>query len=310
MAFTYDNGSKAFTADYSEHYAMIEKFAKQFIFNVQSANPLQWIDKGVVDNGVAIEEAMVKLLDSSEWISESQDGSNLNAPNYPEILVQYFSTWNGKQFKTTVSEDQIRKVLLSGGDDMDVARMIVASLTESEGHEDYKESKGLLLSAIQAKNILAYGGDTPTVVDVSSNLIIQIKNMTDEFQFVNNSYLGYAKANPSANYQTRTPFNRIRIIMPYTVYNKMNVDVLASLYNLEKAELLSRISLIDEGTKVFVIDEMGLGKWRRLYKMTSKYVEDALYSNYWLTLSRMYTSCNLFKMGYIETSAEGNTTSL
>ena len=46
MAFTYDNGSKAFAADYSEHYAMIEKFAKQFIFNVQSANPLQWIDKG------------------------------------------------------------------------------------------------------------------------------------------------------------------------------------------------------------------------------------------------------------------------
>ena len=44
--------------------------------------------------------------------------------------------------------------------------------------------------------------------------------------------------------------------------------------------------------------------------MTSKYVEDALYSNYWLTLSRMYTSCNLFKMGYIETSAEGTTSAL
>lgn len=32
MAFTYDNGSKSFTADYSEHYAMIEKFAKAIHF--------------------------------------------------------------------------------------------------------------------------------------------------------------------------------------------------------------------------------------------------------------------------------------
>lgn len=299
----YVRGSSTLNSDYSQNYAMIEKISKQVILGVQSTNRLDWIDKGRVVNGVSIEQAMVELAEGYDWKAETQNGSNLNAPSYPKIVVRYFSTWNGRQFKTTVSDKQIAKVLLSGGSDGDLAQKVVSSLTEGEGDEDYQYSKGVLLDGIQGGNIIAYGGTTPTVVDVSTDLIITIKNLTDQFGFVNTDYV-------AANYKTRTPFDRLHLIMPYTVFNKLNVDVLASLYNLDKAELLKKITLIDEGTKVFIVDEFGLIKYTRIYKMTSKYVEDSLYSNYWLTVDRMYGTSGLFKMAYIETSTSGNTTAL
>lgn len=294
MPIIYDNGRPTLTQDYSKNYALIEKIAKQLLLGVQSTNKLQWIDKGKVVHGVAIEQAVVELAEGYDWNAEEQTGANLNAPSYPDIVVQYFKTWNGRQFKTTVSESQIQKVILAGGRDGDLSEKIVSSLTEGEGNEDYQDSKGLLLAGITNNTIIKY----PTVTPVSADLITTIKNISDEFGFVNTSYV-------KANYKTRTPFERLHLIMPYTVFNKLNVDVLASLYNLEKAELLKKITLIDEGTKVFIVDEFGLIKYTRVYKMTSKYIEDGLYSNYWLTVDRMYGTSGLFKMAYIETSAEG-----
>lgn len=309
MAITYDRGADQLSMDYSTNYAMIEKISKQVIMGVQSTNKMQWIDKGKVVHGVAIEQAMVELAEGYDWKAETQDGSNLNKPSYPKIVLKYFAEWNGRQFKTTVSDTQIQKIILAGGRDADLAQKVVSSLTEGEGDEDYKYSKGLLLDGIQGKNIIPYGTAdsdgtiTPTVVPVSADLITTIKDISDDFGFVNTNYV-------AANYRTRTPFDRLHLIMPFKVYNKLNVDVLASLYNLEKAELLKKITLIDEGSKVFIVDEFGLVKHTRLYKMTSKYVEDGLYSNYWLTVDRMYGTSGLFKMAYIETSADGNTTKL
>ena len=293
MAINFDNGSATLTQEYSENFALINKVAKQAIYNVKSVNPLDWMNKGVIRNGVAIEDAVIQLVEGAEWDADTQDGTNLNKPSYPKIKVQYHQTWNGKQFKTTYSENQFKKVLLAGGDEMDASAKIVANLTESEGHEDYEACKGILTSGITAGNIIKANDASHTDgYTVDADLIKAIKNITDEMMFINNSYV-------SGNFKTRTPFERIRIIMPYKVYNAMNIDVLASLYNLEKAELNSKISKIDADGNVYVVDEFACLKYTRLYRLTNKFIEDGLYYNYWLTVDRMYGTSNLFKAAYV-----------
>lgn len=302
----FDRGTTALTVEYSKNYALIEKIAKQVILGVESTNRLQWIDKGKVIHGVAIEQAVVELAEGYDWKAEDQNGANVDAPKYPSIVFRYFSKWNGRQFKTTVSDTQIEKVILAGGSERDIAAKVVTSLTEGEGDEDYQTSKGLLLDGITGGNITQYRGASTAsngFIDITTELIIAIKNLSDQFGFVNSDFV-------AAGYKTRTPFNRLHLIMPYSVFNKLNVDVLASLYNLTKAELLQKITLIDEGTKVFIVDEWGLIKYTRLYRMTSRYVEDSLYANYWLTVDRMYGTSGLFKMAYIETSETGTAEAL
>lgn len=291
---TYDNGAGTLTQEYSENFALVFKVAKQAIYNVNSVNPLNWMDKGIIRNGVSVEDAVIQLVTGNEWKGETQTGENLNAPSYPNLKVQYHKTWNGKQFKTTYSEEQFSKVLLSGGSEIDASTKIVSNLTESEGYEDYVACKGILTSGVTAGNIKK-ADDTAHSTSgytVNADLIKAIKNVTDEMMFINNSYVG-------GNFKTRTPFERIRIIMPYKVYNAMNIDVLASLYNLEKAELNSKISKIDDDGKVYILDEFSCLKYTRLYRMTSKFIEDGLYYNYWLTVDRMYGTSNLFKAAYL-----------
>ncbi|MCD8201607.1 MAG: hypothetical protein LUD47_06035 [Clostridia bacterium] len=292
----YDNGSDKWSADYSTNFALIEKIAKSTLYQVQSSNPLRWMSKGQIANGVAIEDALVELADSYDWKSEEQDGSKTNAPSYPSIKVTYNSIWNGKQFKTTVSEDQIRKVLLNGGSESDVAQKIVSNLTESEGYEGYLACKGVLENGRDV-NILPVDDNT---YGANAELLKAIKNTTDKMQFVNTDFV-------SCGSKQRTPFERIHIVMPYEIYNAINIDVLASLYNLDKAELIGKITLIDEPGYIYIVDEFGVFTYTRLYKMTSKYVEDGLYENYWLTMDRMFGTNNLFKMAYLKVES-GNAT--
>lgn len=290
----FDRGSEQLTLDYSPNYAMVEKIARQMIRSVETNNPLAWVDKGMVDNGVAVEDAVLNLASSYGWVDNTQNGANVDAPSYPTFNVRYFKEWNGKQFKTTTADSQLRKVLRGDMSPVEISQRIVGNLTESENYEDYTAIKGLLEDGVTAGNIKPVVAEA---VSVDANLITMIKDTVDDFQFVNKNYVG-------ADYSigTRTPFDRIHIVMPYKVYNKLNVDVLASLFNLEKAELLNKITLIDSGDKVFILDEFGVGRWTRLFRYTQRYVEDGLYLNSWLTVDRMYTSNPLFKMAYIPVS--------
>lgn len=289
VTINYDNGASEFDADYSTHYALIEKIAKSTIRGVNTGNKLEWISKGEIANGVAIEDALVQLTESYDWKSEDQDGSKLNAPSYPAIKVVYNSKWTGKQFKTTVSEDQIRKVLLSGGTVEDVAAKVVANLTASEGYEDYNACKGIFADARDV-NIIAVDSNTHAI---DTELLKLIKNTCDKFGYVNSDFVACGALQSA-------PMDRIHIVMDYRVYNAIDVDILAGLFNMEKAEINGRITLIDEPGYIYIVDEFGLFEYTRLYRMTSKYVEDGLYSNYWLTIDRMFGTNNLFKMAYIK----------
>lgn len=295
---TFDAGKKTYTADYSEHYAGALKFARQMIWQVESANPLQWIDKGTIDNGVKVEDLMINLAKSYPWISEEQTGANVDAPNYPDMRIRIYEEWNGRQFWTTVKDDEIRKMLMQGENDIDVAAKIVSNITESEGSEDFKITKALLANAITNGNAVKYE-DAPTEgVSVNGDLVLAIKNTVDAFGFVNSDYIA-AQDNAGSPLYGRTPFERIHIVIPYKIYNKLDVDYLASIFNLTKTELRGKISTIDEGSNVHVLDEYAIGKITRLYRMTSRYVENGLFQNYWLTIDRMYYTTGLFKHAYI-----------
>ena len=58
------SGSPTFENQYSNEFELVFKIARSAIRKVQSSNPLQFIDKGTVENGVIIEDAIVKLAES------------------------------------------------------------------------------------------------------------------------------------------------------------------------------------------------------------------------------------------------------
>lgn len=300
MATTYNSGVTPanFTPGYSTNYAAIFKIAQQKILGALGADDrFKWMERGEIGNGTALEEFLFKLIAGSDVTLATETGTNVDAPAYNPPEVRYYKDWTTKRYKTTVSDEQIRKVLLNGGSESVLAAVAVGQLAQSAGAEHYDNIKGLLDDSVTQGNSIDLASGTTystTEADIKA-ATLELKNAISKMTFKNNDM-------SKAQIAYRCPKERIHLIMPYQYANAIDVNWLAGVFNIDKAQLDSVLTLYDgdaSSDKVYVCDEMAYTVMTRLNRMTSRYVEDALYQNYWLITDKLYASSPLFKNVHI-----------
>ena len=295
MAISIDTGSTTVPSDVSNVYSMAYKFARSSIENVTSVNPLDALfNKGRVDYGVNIEEAVIELLQKGTY---DENAVNVFAASDPTFAVRFYKDWSAGQFSTTVRLNEIRKMLARGLGERNtaeiVAEKIVSNLTESDSFDRYKNEKGVL-TALQNAIYIAGTAQSASTYD---ELLTKIRNTVDEFQFINSKYTLAGIAN-------RTPLADIFIVMPLNVKNGLDIVKLANMFNMEKADLLAKILVTDEtDNAVYILDRRAVFQYNRLLDLTEQFNAKALLTNYWYTVDDLYGYSPLFKVTYIDASA-------
>lgn len=293
MAITINTGSTTVPADASSIYSMAYKFAKQIIENVSSVNPLDPLfNKGRVEYGKDVEESVLELLDKGQY---DEDAVNVFAASDPTFIVRWYKEWSSGQFSTTVRLGEIRKILARGLGERNtaetVAEKIVSNLTESDSFDRYNNEKGVLTAL---KTAIGTAFATPTTVN---DLLKSVRNLVDDFQFINANHV-LAKIN------NRTPLSEIYIVMPYNVKNSIDIDAMAYMFNMEKADLLAKILVTDANDgAVYVLDRRAVFQYNRLLELTDQWNPKALLTNYFYTVDDMYGYSPLFKAAFIDASA-------
>lgn len=295
MAITINTGSTTIPDDASQIYGMAFKFAKQIIENVTSVNPLDDVfNKGKVEYGKNIEEAVLELLDKGTYDENAVD---LFRASDPTFIVRYYKDWSSGQFSTTVRLNEIRKILARGLGERNtaetVAEKIVNNLTESDSFDRYKNEKGVLTALQNAIYQAGYAENAST----TNELLKKMRNIVDEFQFINSKYV-------LAGIENRTALDDIYIIMPFNIKNAIDIDSMAYMFNMEKADLLAKIRVTDETDgSVYIVDRRAVFQYNRLLELTDQWNGKALLTNYWYTVDDLYGYSPLFKATYIDASA-------
>ena len=276
---------------------MIGKVADQVIREVSAEDKLSVFDKMPVDNGDTIEQAIVKLASPRAY---DASGANALTRKTPNIVVRYFSEWNREVFDTTVDIAQMRKVLKTGKGAEVLSTKVVASLGEGDKFSKYSYAKNLLNWGRQDKagKVLK---DLGTVVlkdgklDIKSTLV-KMKNIISGMQYVNADY-------NTANLPRRTRKEDIYLLIPYKLKNRMDVEELAGVFNLEKDKIDAHIIELDIDTEeissvnsypVYIVDKFAVLDYTRLYEMADQKNADGLFWNYFLHVERMYALSPLF----------------
>lgn len=295
MAITINTGSTTIPTDASNVYGMAYKFAKQIIENVSSVNPLdELFNKGKIEYGRDVEEAVLELLDKGSY---DENAVNLFAASDPTFIVRWYKNWSSGQFSTTVRLNEIRKILSRGLSERNtaetVAEKIVSNLTESDSFDRYKNEKGVLTALQNAIYQAGYAANASTATE----LLKKMRNIVDDFQFINSNYT-------LANIENRSSLDDIRIVMPFNIKNAIDIDAMAYMFNMEKADLLAKILVTDETDgAVYILDKRAVFQYNRLLELTDQWNGKALLTNYWYTVDDMYGYSPLFKATYIDASA-------
>lgn len=277
---------------------MIGKVAKQIIREIDTNNPMSVLEKGKIENGETVENAVVRLLESSPY---DENGAGALTPDkVKKLSVRYFKDWTRGMFKTTVYPYEIRKTLLPNGSEDELGTKLVASLGKSDTYEKYTFIKELLKWG--TTNASGEDGLAPVLKDVGEVAMVngkidydgvlkKIKNTVSGMSYVNTNF-------NSIGLKRSTPKEDIYIVMPYTLKNDMDVDKLSAVFNLDKAEIKDKIIEIDiadeEDMFVYIIDKNAIQVYTRVYDMFSQLNGAGAFWNYFLHTDRLYAISPLF----------------
>ena len=289
---------------------MIGKIAYAVLWDNTAINHLSIFNKGKIDNGDTIEQAVVEMAES---LAYDEDGATtLDRETTTKLAVKYFKNWTRKVFKKTIDVPQLRLVLEGNKDASDVSAKIVSSMTEGETQEEYENLRDLLLWGRQ----VADGGTGATLVKFSTvnydaindsidynGVLKAIKNAVKGMTFVNDDF-------NTISLKRRTRKEDIVIVAPYQLITDLDVDSLASFFNLDKAEIKDRIIEVDTGKDasgfydVFIVDKHAVLEFTRLYEMVNQLNAEGLFWNYYLHVSRLFALCPLFDACYVRVATQ------
>ena len=299
------DGDDFVPTSFEEMGDMIGKIAKSIIRENTAQDHLSVFDKGFVENGESIEEAVVEMAESQAY---DEDGAHtLDRETSEKFAVKYFKAWTAKVFQKTIDYSEIRKVLTKDKTAADVATKIISSMSEGDIQEKYEAVRDLLKwgravadggtgAVLVNAETVAYD-TTNSTIDYKATLVA-MKNAISGMKFVNTSF-------NSISLKRRTRPEDIYIVMPYQLKNKLDVEELAGVFNLDKAEIKERIIETDAGNEsgyyyIYILDRHAVLDFTRLYEMLNQLNAEGHFWNYFLHTERLYALSPLFDACYIK----------
>jgi hypothetical protein len=296
-------------------------FANQFInalvnriaiVRMQSAtfnNPYSVLKKGYIEFGETVEDIFVSIAKGVDFDPEKGKSREFKR-TFPDVRSA-FHTMNWRvMYPVTIQDEDLKQAFLSlEGVQNLIAKIVDAVYTGAE-YDEFLLFKYLMIKAISHGKMKSESiGDGADLKESA----VAFRSISNLLPFINSDY-------SEAGVKTNTPKDRQIIFMDAKFNAQFDVNVLASAFNMDKADFMGRLFLIDNWTsfdnerfdvirensdgieevtagelallanvKAVIVDE----NWFQIYdnnnKFTEKYVASGMYWNYfyhtWKTVS-------------------------
>ena len=296
-------------------------FANQFInalvnriasVKVQSAtfnNPYAMLKKGMIEFGETIEDIFVGIVKAVEYSPEKAEAREFKR-TLPNVRST-FHTMNWRvMYPVTIQNDDLKLAFTSTDGVTNLIAKIVEQVYTGAEYDEFLLFKYLLVKAI------AHGKMKPVAIDTSADF----KDSAVKFRGTSNALPFMSPSYNEAGVRTTTPKDRQVIFMDAMYNAQFDVNVLAGAFNMEKADFIGRLFLIDNWTdfdnerfdviransdgleeitaeelallgdvKAVLLDEEWFQVYDNLNQFAETYVSSGLYWNYfyhiWKTIS-------------------------
>ena len=296
-------------------------FANQFInalvnriaiVRVQSAtfnNPYSILKKGYIEYGETVEDIFVSIAKAVDFNVEKAAKREFQR-TIPDVRSAFHVMNWRVMYPVTIQDEDLRQAFISVEGVQNLIGKIVDAVYTAAEYDEFLLFKYLLIKAI------SHGKMYPTSIGAGTDLseaAVQFRGTSNLLPFMSNDY-------NEASVKTNTPKERQVIFMDAMFNAQFDVNVLASAFNMDKADFMGRLFLIDnwtdfdnerfeiiransDGIEEVTAEELALlanvkavildDNWFQVYdnnnKFTEKYVASGLYWNYfyhtWKTVS-------------------------
>ena len=269
--------------------------AESAVFN----NPYAILKKGKLEFGESIEEIFVNIAKVVDYKAEK--GAEREFKRTLPDVRSVFHIVNWKvMYPVTIEDDELKEAFLSIDGVTDLIGRIVDSIYTGAEYDEFLLFKYLIIKGVNDNDIKIETLENPTMNDYAE----AFRGTSNLFPFMRTDY-------NAQGVKTSAPKDKQIIFMDAKFNAKFDVEVLAGAFNMDKADFMGRLFMIDDFTtfdneRWEVIRENSTGleevteaeldymqnikailfneDWFQVYddlaKFTEKYVSSGLYWNY------------------------------
>lgn len=238
--------------------ALVNRIGRVLITSKMYSNPWSMFKKGLLEFGETIEEIFVNIAKPFQF-DQAVAESEVFKREIPDVRAAFHIMNYQKFYKATISNDQLRQAFLSWEGITDLIAKIVDAMYTGANYDEFLTMKYLL-----ARHILdghMYPVQIPTVSTENLKTIVSdIKGISNAMEFLSTEYNLTGVA-------THTPKSDQYMLINSKFDAVMDVEVLASAFNMEKAEFLGKRVLVDSFGK------LDIARLAVLFKDDPTYIE-------------------------------------
>lgn len=216
--------------------ALYNRIGRVIITSKMYYNPWSPFKKGLMELGETVEEIFVNIAKAHTFNPETAE-TNFMKREIPDVRAAFHTMNYQKFYKATISNDQLRQAFLSWQGITDLIAKIVDAMYTAHNYDEFQVMKYML-----ARNILNGYLYPVTVAQVDKenapDIVTEIKAISNELVYESPDY------NLNGVY-TFTEKNDQFIITNARFDAVMDVNVLASAFNMDKVEFMGHRVQID-----------------------------------------------------------------
>ena len=216
--------------------ALVNRIGRVLVTSKMYDNPWSMFKKGTLEFGETIEEIFVNIAKPFQFDPNVAE-TNLFKREIPDVRSAFHIMNYQKYYKTTIQNDQLRQAFLSWQGITDLIAKIVDSMYTGANYDEFQTMKYML-----AKHILngrMYPVTIPTVTEANMKPIVStIKGVSNNFEFMSNKY-------NVAGVQNFSKKKDQYLLINSKFDATMDVEVLASAFNMDKAQFSGQRVLVD-----------------------------------------------------------------
>lgn len=255
-------------------------------------NPLEVLKKGTLEFGDTIEEIYVALIEAQKWepITSAADAGKLFKSEIPETYAVYHKINRQDKYPVSISTVSLEKAFISPRALEDYILSIWERLFTSDQVDEYLYMKELL-KVNDDKGLFKY----ITVPEVDgkidlSELIINVKTTARNFTFMSKEY-------NAMGVDQHCPLDKQIILISTYLDSAIDVNVLASAFNMDRVQFLSRRIVVDnlgiEGALMALVSEDWYMVYDKLRVMRTLPNPDTLEEKYFYHVHQVLSTSRL-----------------
>ena len=230
---------------------ILNKIVRTKVLNKAYENSLKFFKKEPLPFGKTIEGVFVDLIKAKNFNENFGAGNNeatsLLAKEKAPVKVEYYSENFKHKYKLSISDEQLKSAFMSADGLSQMTQGLIRSATSSSEYDEYMMIKTLIGASV-SKEVEIQGLFALDENAQAKKITKTVQALVNKFRFMSTEY------NKQGVHTHCQPSDCVIITTPDQLAN-LNVELLATAFNVPYAEMPSRIVVIDSFLKADGTDD-------------------------------------------------------